>query len=61
MTYVTIQISVKCISYMAKWNKIYLFTYDNFFMVLSCIKNSWQYWRPLPDSVMTFLSQYIIF
>ena len=38
----------------------YLFTYDNFFMVLSCIKNSWQYWRTLPDSVMTFLSQHII-
>ena len=39
----------------------YLFTYDNFFMVLSCIKNSWQYWKPLPNSVMTFLSQHIIF
>ena len=27
-------------------------------MVLSCIKNSWQYWRTLRDS---FLSQHIIF
>ena len=30
-------------------------------MVVSCSKNSWQYWRPLPDSAMTFLSQHIIF
>ena len=26
-----------------------------------CMKNSWQYWKPLPDSFMTFLAQHIIF
>ena len=50
MTYVAIQIPVKCISHMSSGIRFfYLFIYGNFFMVQSCIKNSWHspqnYWR----------------
>ena len=30
-------------------------------MVLTCIENSLQYWRPIPDSFATFLAEHIIF
>ena len=30
-------------------------------MVLTCLENSLQYWRPIPDSFATFLAEHIIF
>ena len=50
MKYVTMQIAVKWISHMLSGIRFfYLFTYGNFFMVQSCIKNSWHspqnYWQ----------------
>ena len=62
MTHVTIQIPVKYISHMQRWDKNFLSVYLwQLLHGLSCIKSIWQYWRPLPDSFMLFLSQHIIF
>ena len=53
----TIQIPVECISHIQCGTRFFfLFTYKNFFMVLSCTKNSWQYWRPLLDSLCFYLN-----